>query len=352
MNNENQQVNAKTVSRKAEHVDLCVSNNVAFASKTNGFEQWHFSYNALPEIDFDEVSPRTHFLNHEISQPLMISCMTGGYQEATRINGELAMLCEELRIPMGVGSQRQAIQNSLYHESFAITRKNAPTIPLVSNIGAAEITSPTAVDDVWKIVDLIEANALTIHLNPLQELLQPEGTPRFRGVLVAIESICSKIDIPVIVKEVGAGISGTVAAKLLEAGVSVIDVAGAGGTSWAGVEILRSGNANDSAIFWDWGIPTAACVQEVAALKSSHSFTLVASGGIDSAITSCKALALGADISGVARPFLKLLMEEGSAALEKKIKEWELTTRKVMFLLGAQTVRELKGTNLLFHKPE
>ena len=221
----------QTTSRKQQHVDLVVNDNVSFRTKTTGFERFEFVYNALPELNFSEVSTKLQFLGLECSMPLIVSSMTGGYADAERINRELAEVCESVRIPMGVGSQRQAMENSTYHASFRAVRASAPSVPIMSNIGAAEVAKMESMDGILKIIDLVEANALFIHINPLQELLQPEGSPDFKGVLQGIERVVTALEIPVIVKEVGAGISHSVARRLLDVGVQGIDVAGAGGTS-------------------------------------------------------------------------------------------------------------------------
>ena len=261
-----------TSSRKQEHVDLCVNQNVQFRAKTTGLENYSFIHNALPEINFTDIQIDSQFLNATIQMPLMISSMTGGYKDAEKINAELAEICQTLQIPMGVGSQRQALEQDTYTASFSIVRKYAPTIPITANIGASEIRNLSSMSNMRRIVEMIDANALTVHINPLQELMQPEGTPDFSGVLNGISYLVNNAEVPIIVKEVGAGISGDVAQRLLDCGVQIIDVAGAGGTSWAGVEILRNEHTNDSTFFWDWGIPTADCLEMIYPLKQYSDF--------------------------------------------------------------------------------
>ncbi len=339
----------KTSSRKRDHVELCVESDVSFRQKTSGFERFEFVHNALPEIDFVEISTATTFLGKSVSFPLMISCMTGGYDEAERINREIAEVCESLQLPMGVGSQRQALENSVHHATFQAARRGAPTIALVSNIGATEVAKPHLWNKMHCIVDLIEADALTVHLNPLQELLQPEGSPTFRGVLAGIEHLVKTVGVPIIVKEVGAGISSKVAARLLDAGVAVIDVAGAGGTSWAGVEILRTENPQMVDAFWDWGIPTVDCLRQIFVLKHAHSFSLIASGGVHSGMDVAKSLALGADMTGVARVMLQILMQSGQQALHDLLIAWQRQLQSVMFLTGVATIAELQTVELLEH---
>ncbi len=332
----------QTSSRKQQHVEICVDENVVFKTKTAGYEKFDFQHNALPEIDYADISTETDFLKKKIAFPLLISCMTGGYPDAERINAGLAAACELFKIPMGVGSQRQAIENSQFHESFKTVRRNAPSIPVIGNIGAAEVAKKPVLESFKRIIDLIEADALAVHLNPLQELLQPEGTPSFKNVLSGIEHLVKTAGIPIIVKEVGAGISGDVAKKLLDVGVSAIDVAGAGGTSWAGVELLRNEQRSGLEEFWDWGIPTVECLLQIAPLKNIHDFTLIASGGVSSGIDVAKSIALGADMAAAARLFLKTFMDSGSDALHAEIALWQKQLRYAMFLTGSATIAELQ----------
>ena len=212
------QVKSKTSSRKKDHVLLTVNRDVTFRGKSTGFEKWEFVHNALPEINFSDISTETIFLSKRISFPFMISCMTGGYADAKRINKNLAEVCEEHGVAMGVGSQRQALEDTTYHSSFSVAREAAPTIPIIGNIGAAEIAKLTDASPVQRLVDLVRADAFAVHLNPLQEFLQPEGNANFRGVLRGIEMLVRGLSIPVIVKEIGAGISKDVAQRLIGVG--------------------------------------------------------------------------------------------------------------------------------------
>lgn len=341
-----------TSSRKRDHVQLTVTKNVSFLEKTAGFEHWEFVHNALPEINLSDVMTRSQFLGKEISLPLMISCMTGGYKESEKINRDLAEVCEEFRLPMGVGSQRQAMEDTTYHSSFSIARKIAPSIPLIGNIGAPEVAKLKDISPILELAEMIKADAFAVHLNPLQEFLQPEGNTNFSGVLRGIEKLVKGMPVPIIVKEIGAGISAEVALRLINAGVTFIDVAGAGGTSWAGVEILRRGEGKKKARhwdpLWDWGIPTAIALKEVAALKEQFPrMRVIASGGITNASESAKALALGADLVASARPMLRTLMNGGKKELRSMIEQWQKELRGIMFLLGVSTIVELNRTNRL-----
>lgn len=337
-----------TPSRKQQHVALTLNKDVGFRFKTTGLEHLEFVHNALPELNLTEVNTSTIFLDKPLAAPLMVSCMTGGYNDAMKINRQLAEVCEEQRIAMGVGSQRQALEDAQYHRTFSVVREVAPSIPIVGNIGAAEVAKMTSPDTAQRLVDLINADAFTVHLNPLQEFLQPEGSTNFRGVLKGIELLVHHLPVPVIVKEIGAGISASVARRLLDVGVKYIDIAGAGGTSWAGVETLRRKDREFASKFWDWGIPTAAAIRDVAGLKSGTThFTLVASGGISSGFDVAKCIALGADMAGSARPMLKALKEDGKTGLRRLIQNWIQETQGIMFLTGCVTVADLRKAQLV-----
>ena len=347
-------------SRKQEHVELTIGRDVTFRQKTTGFERWEFLHNALPELDLSDIDPRTRFLGKALSLPLMITGMTGGYEDALRINRSLAAVCAERGLAMGVGSQRQAIESTQYHRSYSVVREVAPGIPLIGNIGGAEVAKLKDISPLQRLADLVQADAFAVHLNPLQEFLQPEGNPEFRGVLRGIEMLVRNLQIPVIVKEIGAGISAAVAKRLLEVGVTIIDVAGAGGTSWAGVEILRgtkkkskkNGRESEHAgainAFWDWGIPTADALRQVASLKTQHpSLSVIASGGIAGGFDIAKSIAFGGDLAGAARPFLQALEARGTKGLTATIAGWEKELRGIMFLTGSKTISDLRNQRLV-----
>jgi isopentenyl-diphosphate delta-isomerase len=335
-------------SRKEQHVELCVQQEVQFRQKTNGLERYEFMHNALPELNFTQIRTDCHCLGYPIGAPLMISSMTGGYQGAEAINAGLAEIAAELNIPMGLGSQRQALENADFHQSFRIVRQKAPHILIFSNIGAAEIARKKDFSYLQRLIDIADSNALIIHLNPLQELMQPEGDTDFTGVLQGIELAIQQLHIPVIIKEVGAGISANVARTLLNIGVQGIDIAGAGGTSWAGVEILRHQQGQeDLQFFWDWGIPTAECIRQNQALKGEYAFTLIASGGIQSGPDIAKSIALGADLAASARPILSTYLKSGQQAAFGMLQQWLLDIRRILFLTGSKDISQLKRPDIL-----
>jgi len=336
---------SNTAIRKKEHLELCLTDDVSFKSKTNGFEYYDFKHNAITEIAIDEIKFRTKFFNKKIDYPFLISCMTGGTTEADNINAQLAVVASELNIPIGVGSQRQALENDEFANSFKVVRKNALHVPVLSNIGAAQLVQFKSIDPIKKIIDMLEADVLVIHINPLQELLQKEGETNFTGLIKQIKNIVNKIDVPVIVKEVGAGITSAAAKKLLDAGVKGIDVAGAGGTSWAGVELLRN-KADTNNHFWDWGLPTSFCIKDVGKLKRKYKFILIGSGGINSAIEAAKAFALGADVVASARPILKTLDQEGTGGVVNYISGIFEEVKKIMYLTGSKDLKSLRRNKI------
>lgn len=337
----------QTPSRKKEHVAIILNKNVGFRRKSTGLDALEFVHNALPELDIAEIDTRTTFLGRDLGLPLMISCMTGGYADALTINRELAEVCEERRIAMGVGSQRQALEDREYHRTFSVVREVAPTIPVIGNIGAAEVARLRDPSGPQRLVELIRADGFAVHCNPLQEFLQPEGNPAFRGVLDGIRMLVRSLPVPVIVKEIGAGLSPGVIRRLLEAGVRHIDVAGAGGTSWAGVETLRRKTPGGADRFWDWGIPTADALRGAAALRAEgHAFTLIASGGVTTGLDAAKCLALGADLAASARPMLAALHRGGRRGLRTLIDAWAFELRGAMFLTGSARIGDLRRAPL------
>jgi isopentenyl-diphosphate Delta-isomerase len=332
--------------RKKEHLELCLTDAVSFKNKTTGFERYDFLHYAISEVDITKINFETKFLRKKINYPFLISCMTGGIDASESINAKLSVAANELNIALGVGSQRQALENKSYHNTYKVIRQNAPNIPILGNIGAAQIAMMKNVKDVQYLVNLIEADAMVIHLNPAQELMQPEGDILQKGLLKNIGKFVRFLSVPIFVKEVGSGISKLAAKKLLDVGVSGIDVAGAGGTSWTGVEILRN-NENAEHEFWDWGLPTSYCIKDVYHLKKKYKFTLIGSGGINSGVEAAKAFSLGADIVASARIILQELNKNGADGVVKLITQWFDTVRKIMYLTGSSSLQELRKNKII-----
>jgi len=334
-------------SRKQDHVELALSGRVTFREVTNGLERYTFVYNALPELDWADVDTSTTFCGVRLRAPFLITGMTGGYPDAEAINRDLAEAASTCGIALGVGSMRAVLEATADDPSYSVLRSYAHRVPIIANIGAVQAAAwhrdGVLARQIRRAVDIVGATALAIHCNPLQELLQPEGEPRFRGVLDAIAAAVDHAIVPIVVKEVGAGISATVAARLAAVGVTIIDVAGAGGTSWAGVEILRRTDADAVDHLWDVGIPTATCITECA----PHVPTVIASGGIGTGTEAAKAIALGAALAGTARPALEARSAGGADGVVDLLRTWELHTRQWMFLTGCATVDAFRGTSII-----
>ncbi len=339
---------SETSNRKDDHLHLVMNEKVDFVNKTTGFERYDFIHYAVTDVDINKIDLSVEFFGKKINFPFMISSMTGGTDKATGINAELASVANDLNIPIGIGSQRQALENSDFHNSYKVIRKNAADVPVLANIGASEISNEFNSSDIEKIIDLVEADGLIIHLNPLQELMQKEGKPDFTNFLGNLKKLIDIIDIPVIVKEVGAGIGKKAARELLERGVKGIDVAGAGGTSWAAIEILRNGKSKSE--FWDWGLPTSYCIRKVRKLKSDYDFILIASGGINNGTDIAKALALGADFTASAKILLQTLINNGAESVKNLISGWFEIVKQIMFLTGAHTLDEFNKSKLILKK--
>jgi isopentenyl-diphosphate delta-isomerase len=335
-----------TSKRKKEHLELSLKADVSFKTKSNGFEHYDFIHDAATEVEFDKINFETKFFKKKINYPFIISCMTGGTEEAENINAQLAFAAEELKIPIGVGSQRQALENQKFRNTYQIIRQNAKSVPVLGNLGAAELVKLKSIDSIKLLIDLVEADVFVIHLNPLQELLQKEGTPEFTGLLKCLRRLTKEINIPVIIKEIGSGISRKTAKRLLETGVNGIDVAGAGGTSWAAIEMLRNKSTMND-YFWDWGLPTSFCLKQISKLKKKYKFSLIGSGGINNAIDAAKAFALGADYVASARTILKELDSSGVEGVNKMVSDWFGIIKMIMFLTGSQTVNELAKNKIL-----
>ena len=331
---------------KADHLRICLEEDVAARGVTSGFERYRFVHRALPEIDLHEVDLSATFLGHALKAPLLVSPMTGGTPDAAVVNRRLAQAAQLAGSAMAVGSQRAAIEAPELAATYRV-RDVAPDVLLFANLGAVQLNKGYGIEECARAVEMIEADSLILHLNPLQEALQPGGDVQFRGLLDRIREVILEAPFPVVVKEVGWGLSAEVAGLLAEAGVAAIDVAGAGGTSWSEVEARRAGcvRADRAAeAFADWGIPTAECLRQARSVLPEH--PLIASGGVRSGVDAAKALALGADLAGIATPLLRAAaesQERTEEALRGLIEE----LRIAMFCCGVRTLVELRGTREL-----
>jgi isopentenyl-diphosphate Delta-isomerase len=331
--------------RKKDHVELTASGRVSYR-KSAGFEKYDFIHDALPEINHDEVSTSATLLGREFSFPLFISSMTGGYDDGNSLNAMIAGTCEKLNIPFGVGSQRIMIEKPEVAESFKVVREKAPTAFIASNIGGAQLIGNLPDNHLRLITEKIAADAIIVHLNPLQELIQPEGDRNFKGIEKGIAHLVTNSELPVIVKETGAGISAVVASRLLSLGVQVIDVSGAGGTSWSKVERMRSENHENQNFLDDWGIPTVDCIEQISDLRKTFRFGLISSGGIRSAADITKSIALGANFAATAQPVIKALKDGGASRLEELIQLWKKEMSIMLTLLGCRSINQLNHTHL------
>ena len=328
------------VDRKAEHIRINLDEDVAAKGVTTGFERYRFVHRALPEIDLESVSLETSFLGRRLDAPLLFSCMTGGTPRARQINRTLAAAAQRHRVAMGLGSCRVLLEHPEVLATFAV-RDLCPNVPLLANLGAVQLNMGVGPAACRRIVDLLEADALVLHLNPLQEALQPEGDTRFAGLLGRIESLCASLEVPVVVKEVGWGIAPDLVAALFDAGVAAVDIAGAGGTSWSEVERHRIADpvrARVAAAFADWGLPTADAIR--LAREVAPRGTLIASGGIRSGVDVAMAIALGADLAASAGSMLRAA-DEGEETLDAAVDEITDTLRIAMFCAGARDVGSL-----------
>lgn len=326
-------------SRKTDHIRINLDENVTSGIKT-GLEKLRFTHQALPEINLEDIETSQQLFGKQVRFPLLISSMTGGSANAKPINQILAAAAQEFGLVMGLGSMRAAIEKPDTVDTYQV-RKFAPDILLFANLGAVQLNYEYGVEHCKRVVDLAQADALVFHLNPLQEALQPEGDTRFANLLSKIEKVCHDLPIPVIVKEVGWGISGDTAHKLVDAGVSAIDVAGAGGTSWSQVEMHRIKDpiaARVAGSFIDWGIPTVESLRHVH--NSVPQIPVFASGGLQTGIDIAKCIALGATLGGMAGPMLRAAVKGQSTLLDEIRKiQHELTI--CMFVTGANNLSAL-----------
>lgn len=335
-----------TEHRKLDHVNIVLGQDVAAKGVNTGFAAYRFEHNALPELDMQAIDLSTTLWGKTLRAPLLISSMTGGAAPTEIINMQLAEAAQTLGVAMGVGSQRAAIANAKVASSYQV-RRVAPDIVLLANIGAVQLNYGYGVEHCQRIVDMIEADALILHFNPLQEAVQPEGDTNFSGLLGKIEQVCRHVSVPVIAKEVGNGISAKAAKQLVEVGVQAIDVAGAGGTSWSEVERFRHSTTRGqrvAATFAGWGIPTTEAIQQVRSVLPE--IVLIGSGGVKTGLDVAKAIALGADLAGSAAPNLFAQNTGGVEAIIEGLQTLIDELRITMFCTGAANLAELKQVPL------
>ncbi len=331
--------------RKKNHLTIALEEESAFAEKSSGFENYDFLHYAASELTVADISLDMNFLGKKISSPFLIASMTGGFEDAVKINSILSEAAEALSIPIGVGSQRAMLEDEALTSTFKIVRQNAKHVPVIANIGAAEFVKLENFSPLLKIIDSVEADAIYLHLNLLQEMIQPEGEPNFKGLLSKVEKFTMNVETPLFVKEVGFGISKEVAEKFLNAGVQGIDVAGAGGTSWSKIEQIRKNEEFNS--FSEWGLPTSYCVRTVAELKDKFNFVLIASGGINDSFAYAKSLALGADVASSARKILDVALKKGTAGVVEFVNNWDSDLKKIMVLTNSKRKEDLRKKIIL-----
>jgi isopentenyl-diphosphate Delta-isomerase len=339
-----------TNERKLEHIRIIQSDRDADRRKYY-FDDVRLTHRALPELDLAEVDPSTEFMGKRLSFPLLISSMTGGDHDMLRaVNRNLAVAAEQAGVAMGVGSQRVMFENSTSRESFAL-RQHAPSALLFANLGAVQLNYGFGLAQCREAVEVVGADALYLHLNPLQEAVQPEGDTNFAGLAGKMAAVAAGLGRPLILKEVGAGISAEDAELAIRAGVRHIDVAGSGGTSWSRIEHHRKAGADSDDLgleFQDWGIPTPEAIRSLRQYRGS--IAIIASGGLRSGIDMAKAMILGASLCGLAQPFLGPAQESPESVL-KVIGRLKRQFVTAMFLLGMRTVKELEGNETLLAPP-
>lgn len=333
--------------RKDQHVDIVLAGDVHARTTTHGFERITFAHVAMPELHLDQIDVTTKFLGRNLTAPFLISSMTGGPSRSEAINRHIAEAAQHLRIAFGVGSQRVALEEQGAAGLGTALRSAAPDVPILANIGAAQLRTAHGLELARRAVDMIEADAVIIHLNPLQEAVQEGGDRDWTGVLQALARLVTASAVPVVVKEVGFGISGSQARRLFEIGIDIIDVAGAGGTSWAAVEAKRSTSPTNRAVaeaFRDWGIPTAHCIVDVR--KACPTATIIASGGIKTGLDAAKAIRLGGSIVGQAAPALAAAVS-GPSAIVEHFEVLREQLRIACFCTGSKNLKGLGHAELV-----
>lgn len=323
--------------RKLEHLKLCTERDVEYKLKKTGFNDIELIHKALPQIDKEEIDLKTEFLGKSLDAPIIITGITGGHPASLAVNQALAAAAEELKIGMGMGSQRAAVENPELKSTYTVIREEAPSTLIIGNIGGPQIELAE------KAAAMMDLDAMAIHLNPLQEAIQPEGDVDSVNYLEKIKKAVQTLNIPVIVKETGAGIKREDAILLENTGIVAIDVAGSGGTSWAAVETYRSKDRSMGDLFWEWGIPTAISTVEV---SQSVKIPVLSSGGIRTGLDMAKAIAIGADAAGIALPLLKEAYH-GPEAVKAKLEKFINELKVAMYLVGASNLEELKNCDLV-----
>ena len=325
--------------RKAEHIRLALDERMQLGRSF--FDDYRFEHEACPEIDAAEIDTAVEFLGRRLAAPLLISSMTGGTEMAGRINRNLAAGAQQTGVAVGVGSQRKALEDPEKADTFRV-REAAPSAVLLANLGAVQLNYGMGVRECRQAVDMIGADALILHLNPLQEAIQPEGQCDFSGLLPKIGEVVREVGVPVVVKEIGCGISEATARALAGQGVRIVDTAGVGGTSWARIEAERARDLEIGELFAGWGLPTPESIRQV---RRVEGLTVIGSGGIRNGLDAAKAIALGADLAGFAYPFLAPAMESAERVADK-VRRTVRELRICMFCLGVKTIAELQRVKL------
>ncbi|MCF6237337.1 MAG: type 2 isopentenyl-diphosphate Delta-isomerase [Candidatus Marinimicrobia bacterium] len=335
--------------RKRDHLNLAQDEGLKF-SISAGFDQWRFVHNALPELDLQEIDTSTSLFGKQLSFPLLISSMSGGVQESLAFNESLAKAAEQVGCALGLGSIRAALEDRSVRDSFLIAREQAPTAVILANLGVAQIIGQRDLDPTITFCDELEADGLIIHLNSLQEAFQPQGDPHFRGALKAIRHWVREFPRPIIVKEVGQGLSVDAIQRLEDVGVQTVDIAGAGGSNWVSIEGERLPEnqrvLKQTALeFADWGEPTAEVLN-----KLKTDLTVIASGGLRRPLDLAKAIALGADLGGIAGPLVKQAVQSDVEAIVETLLVWKETLKMAMFGTGVATIQDFMGNHQLLKK--
>jgi isopentenyl-diphosphate delta-isomerase len=332
--------NLNTSDRKVEHVNISLQKKVQFTTKTAGFEEMECEYDTLPELDAKKIETKTRFLGHDFSFPFMVSSMTGGHDKVAKINQEIALACEREKVGMGLGSTRAAIEKPKTFSSFDV-RKVAPHIFLACNLGVSQLKNYST-NKIQKLVNDLQCDALIVHVNAAQEMVQAEGTPEFAGAIKEISRVARELEQPVYVKEVGNGISPSVVRLLDKTPIAAIDVAGAGGTSWTAIESMRGtmDNKELGVKFWNVGVPTIPAI--IGAKKYSRK-PIIGSGGVRSGQDILKCMILGCALTSAAIPIIHAQHSNGSSGVAQHIHALKKEFHAGMFLVGAKNVKELHG---------